>query len=867
MRHLDQLEHIFLTAYAHPDHAWTNSRQWHIKRYVEGMRQVLDLMQKDPEFTYVIDTVHHYFAVLERFMPERMEELHQRVREGRMCVANGGMTLPYPNNFGDELYVRNAVAGQRYFREKLPEADQFMFFNADCAMGHTQLPQLLTQMGHTHYRFYRPESALDRLGVPREFIWRGLDGSEIVATRGMYASFMAGACCDGSLTDWEDRKQAFLEEDILSKLPYMETEQVYLNVGGDDTYPQFNRRDIPIDVIGFVEEWNSHETVRLGFASPADYHKALTAKPLPVWEGVCDPVDLNFNGPNRSKESLNILRLQAEQLLLYAERLEVLLLQLGGETDGELLKNLWDLSFTFCGHAMQFLMKREYEEMLERAYLVLTSGKQYVRELLLRIAAQAGSAEPDSYLLINPCLFERQETVTLLITTPQHIFGLRLLDETGAEVPYQILDTYDGDKFYANNDHSELEVAVTLTLPPLGYRRIHAVRGSESIRPKAERECFVVSDYLPAQQPVVLDNDRFRFTVQNGQVTDIMDCRTGLRRLPEGSPFGQLRFYATEPTTDLFYEWDRKEMQCFKGEKVRWTQRGPERWQLTTFGTIDGLPAEIQITTERESPTLTYEIVLEKRTHEGYYSMAFPCTDPEYIVAGIPYGAEPRNVREILYGEDMKDDFQEAYLVYERGCTGSYCAMRYTHVPMLDGRLLLTQGETSYIYRCNREEGEVETMLLRSQDHCLRERIWLRRMHSADQRFSVHSFSFTASVVDTEDQAQAERLVSRVRFPVCTTPVYELTPKAPAARNSAVAGLPENLTAAAFYPDGDHLVLRLFENSGLGWKGRLTLIPGLRQAQSCDLMEDHPTDLPVTDGAVEITVRPWEIVTLRLYKE
>ena len=865
MRKLEEIKNIYFVPYAHADHAWTNSRQWHIKRYVEGMHRVLDYMKENPDYTYLIDNPLHYYQVLEEFMPERMEELHQRVREGRIWVANGGMSLARPFNYGDELYLRNAIGGQRYFREKLPEADQFMFFNADTGIGHTQMPQLLTKMGHTHYRFYRPEFALDNSGVPREFVWRGLDGSEIVATRGLYGSFLIGDCFDGKYTTWEEKRDAFVAEDLAIKLPHMYTDELFLHVGGDDTFPQHTGRDKYVDITGFMEEWNAHEPSQIRYATPAEYHKALTANPLPVWEGVCDPADLTYNGPGyRSDNALSRLRFAGENLLLYAERLEVLLLQLGGKPQAGLLRELWELMFSYSGHAMQFLLEEDYAELLERIQIVQGRARQYLRKLLLAIAHEAGSSEPDSYLLVNPCLFARRETVTFLVTTPIHVFGLRLLDEDGRELPYQIVDSYTGDKPYVGKDYNELEVAVTLELPALGYRRIRAVRGGESILPKAEREVFSISDYLPGDQPVVLDNGRFRFTVAGGQVTSVQDCRTCHQRLPAGAPFGQLRFYTTSPEVEWTYTWERDKLQVFRAEKMRWTLRGPERWQLAVFGELNGLPAEIWLETERESPTLTYTVRLETRTEEGYFSMAFPCDGQKNIVAGIPYGAEPRDLDGVFYSEDHGIPTSD-YLYFERGCKGSYCANRYTHVPAMGGRLLLTQGDASYHYRCNTDDGELETFLLRSMDHESREGLWMRHMHGTQERAGLHRFTFTVSVLESAvEQGQVERLVSRLRFPVRTTPLYETAPKAPAAMTGAVVSLPENLTAAACYPDGDHVVLRLFENSGKGWSGTLPLFHGMTRVRSCDLMEDHPVEMPVENGAVQIKIRPWEIVTLQI---
>lgn len=127
MRKIEDISNIHCVAYVHADHAWTNSRQWHIKRYIEGMNRVLDYMQANPDYTFMIDNVLHYYAVIERYLPERVEEVKQRVKEGRIHIVNGGMALTRAYNYGDELYLRNVIAGREALQERFPEADIFLF--------------------------------------------------------------------------------------------------------------------------------------------------------------------------------------------------------------------------------------------------------------------------------------------------------------------------------------------------------------------------------------------------------------------------------------------------------------------------------------------------------------------------------------------------------------------------------------------------------------------------------------------------------------------------------------------------------------------------------------------------------------------
>lgn len=883
MRELKQIRNIHCVPYVHADHAWTNSRQWHIKRYVEGMVRVLDYMKENPDYTFMIDNVLHYYAVIERFLPERVEEIRQRVREGRICIVNGGMALARPYNYGDELYLRNVVEGRKALQERFPEAEIFLFLNADTGVGHSQMPQLLAKTGHKHYRFFRPENALDHSGVPREFIWKGLDGTAIVATRGYYGSFLEGDCCDERHTSWDEKKAAFVKEELEGRLPYTETEELFLNIGSDDTYPQRNVCDNEADITEFMREWNAHEPSRMFYSTPRAYHDAVTAKPLPVWEGPCDPVDLFYNSPVRSQLALTRLRFETERLLLQAERLQVILTELGGTVEEETLTRLWELLFTFSGHAMQSLLKEDYQEMLERAGLAICKARLYVRELLLQIAHQAGSDRPNTYVLINPEPYARWETVELLITTPEHVRGLRLYDQDGQALEYQILDGYEGDKPYVNKDYNELLLACTVKLPPLGIRRIYAENSQASILNQADHQIFLWSEPLNPKGPILLDNGRYCFTIRDGAVCriedslDTADCgkmasdcqRTG-KDIKKMDCFGQLRFYKTDvqiASESTWSTWEQGDVRTFCPEGVKYLQRGPEQWRLVITGTLNGLEASVTISTKKHSPTLHYEVHFDCRGDEGYFAMAFDCSETPEILAGIPFGAEQRELTKVGYSEDFqipKDD----YLYYERGCKGGFCANRFVSFAMDGKRILLTQDDTAYLYRHKEAEQEIETFFMRSVDMKPREKLWLRNAHDSQTGIGRHDFSFTVSVLDGNATiSQQERIVSRNRFPVLSTPLYDVPPFPVSAWESAFQEFPENLTVTACYVQGDHVVLRMYENSGKGWRGRIKLGLAVKAVERCDFMGNVLESVAVCEGTLDLAVQPWEIVTLKLTKQ
>ena len=867
MRKIEDISNIHCVAYVHADHAWTNSRQWHIKRYIEGMNRVLDYMQVNPDYTFMIDNVLHYYAVIERYLPERVEEVKQRVKEGRIHIVNGGMALTRAYNYGDELYLRNVIAGREALQERFPEADIFLFFNADTGVGHSQLPQILTQTGHSHYRFFRPENALDHSGVPREFIWKGLDGTGIVATRGYYGSFMEARCCDSGLLHWEDRKEAFIKEELEARLPYTESNELFLNIGSDDTYPQRNVCDRESDITGFMEQWSKHEKSKMFYSTPRKYHEALTAHPLPIWEGICDPVELFYNTPIRSNLALTRLRFTTEQLLLLTERLQVIFAQIGGQPDTGLLKELWDVLFMYSGHAMQFLLEEDYDEMLELADITIAKAKRYIRELKQQIAQKAGGDLPNTYVVINPEPYTRKETIELLVTTPEHIKGLQLVNQNGVTIPYQIIDGYEGDKPYVNKDYNEVVVAFTVELPPMGVYRIYAVNTQADMMLQAEKDVFLWSQPIDPKESVEIDNGRYCFTVSNGVITQIVDK---INRVcsPVTGNFGQLRFYKTNAQTasgTTWCSWEQDDLYAFIPQKMRYLQRGPEKWKLRISGTLYGLDAVIMITTSKNSPTIHYNIHFDCRGEEGYFAVSFPSDDNPQILAGIPFGTERRDLSSVRYSEDFKIP-KDDYLYYERECKGGFCANRFTSFVQNQKRVVLTQGDAAYLYRHNEDKKEIETFLMRSIDVEQREKLWMRNIHPSQSGVGRHDFSFAVSFVDMDASiAVLEKLVSRDRFPVITAPLYGKREQLPSNTDSLFQSMPENLTVTACMIEDDHIVLRLYENSGLGYSGALNIHKNLCRADVCDLLGRTQCQMQTDGSAIQLEIRPWQIANIRLW--
>ena len=143
-------------------------------------RSALDRMQESEDFVFMASSAAFY-EWLEQSDPAMFTEVRQRVAEGRWGLSGGWWVEPDCNLPSGELFARQALYAQRYFREKFGKIAHVGF--CPDSFGHAgSLPQLLKKGGLDAYVFMRPMP--HEKGLPgRLFWWESDDGSRVLAYR------------------------------------------------------------------------------------------------------------------------------------------------------------------------------------------------------------------------------------------------------------------------------------------------------------------------------------------------------------------------------------------------------------------------------------------------------------------------------------------------------------------------------------------------------------------------------------------------------------------------------------------------------------------------------------------------------------
>lgn len=207
------MKEVHLICNAHIDPIW----QWD---WPEGASAVLSTFQSAvnlaEKFDYVFChnevTVYKY---VEEFAPALFTKIQDLVKRGKWHIMGGWYLQPDCNMPSGESFVRQIQEGKRYFKEKFGK-EPTTAINFD-PFGHTVgLVQILKKSGYDSYLFMRPYRR--EMDLPAEqFVWKGLDGSEVKACRsGGYNSPLGNAVRD--IKDKATFRSKEMGEDVICVL-------------------------------------------------------------------------------------------------------------------------------------------------------------------------------------------------------------------------------------------------------------------------------------------------------------------------------------------------------------------------------------------------------------------------------------------------------------------------------------------------------------------------------------------------------------------------------------------------------------------------------------------------------------------------
>jgi alpha-mannosidase len=256
----DAVEEVFLVPNFHPA-----SCGWLANFYTERLYcsnsylDHLDRVRDDPDYKFVLSEVNNMIAIM-NFHPERIEELKQRAKEGRVELVNANFLEMTVNLAGGEALIKQGVEGSRWQEQVMGVHPRFMWIIDTCGF-HDQMGQLTAGLGLDAMVYERENKTRDKMH------WvESPDGSRTVALApDGYASFGSFFKTRDPLTAQELKKLGE-EADRWAKKPPTSAPGLILGGSGDYNLAPL-RKEYPKEFYGTWREVNPEIKIRIATLS------------------------------------------------------------------------------------------------------------------------------------------------------------------------------------------------------------------------------------------------------------------------------------------------------------------------------------------------------------------------------------------------------------------------------------------------------------------------------------------------------------------------------------------------------------------------------------------------------------------------
>ncbi|MFH0796524.1 MAG: glycoside hydrolase family 38 C-terminal domain-containing protein [Candidatus Omnitrophota bacterium] len=826
---------IFVVPYCHADWAWTHTRLWHEKRYDLVFNEVLDLIKKHPEFRWYLD---NYICELKPFLkysPERIPELKRRIEEGKVGVC-GGFANVRTNMVGEETFIRNLILGRERFQELFPGVDLSVHADTvDVAVGHPQLPQILTLAGYKYFRFWRPFAALSAKKVPLEFVWRGLDGSKIITSRGSYSGLGYHKAIF---------KNFQKEVDYAAELS--PTGVRWLSQGTDDCRPlRTPYTDFEIPVFELFPEWRKKRGGSISFGTPLEYFQAIEKERMPEVSGTLDPCDVCYNAAFGGSRGLWRLRSEIDRSLREAETWS------GIARNDTLFQNLWEKLFIVCSHATQWLFQNDFDEIYSLAINTKYHAEQIRDTAIQRLSQEVSFPEDTVCLVFNHLPFATRRQVSFLIASPVKLPGsFKLKDGRGKEIPCQVSDRLCG---------FEAEVLAEVDLPAVGYNIVRMVPGKRaSGREKDETKAWKQANGIG------LENRSLRLKFQAQELVRVEEKIIGNSyTASSGISFGQPILFEVDPSGILHVGKIRKRSQpeWFSGRVVT---EGPLRSTYRREGKSGHHPISQDISIFTDRPLVEFKTRIDWQGMDGFLALFNPLPFKNGKIFGdIPFGVEEKKIDAEPYGDMPGLNWDNI----ERLRTGMFFAKSF--VDYTDGfkgmALISKDGDRYFLF--DRETLSLGQILVNG---ILDQSGWEKYVNYQRKAIGEHTFTdylyFHSGDWKKGKVYQEAEVIRSEPSVIYSGGSNQKTNKRYLPYHSFLTLKPDNLILTAFYREDDHFICRFYETGGRASQGRLTLPFLARRAIPINLLgEEVKGRVEVKKRVVNLRVRPWQVLTLKIW--
>ena len=590
---------IVATGHAHIDVAWLWTLGQTRRKAGRTFHTVLRLMEQFPEYHFTQSQPQLYDYIRQDY-PALLEAIKTRVAEGRWELIGGMWVEADCNLTGPESLARQFLLGRAFFREHFgPRAESPVLWLPDVFGYAWNLPQLIEQAGLDYFFTIKISwNQYNRLPYD-SFWWQGLDGTRVLTHFSTTTGAETLAASGPQSTTYNAQATPVEALNTWRNLQQKETQHEMLMVFGHGDGGGGPTREM---LENLREMAQFPATPRLRQAGVAEFFRNLEQTAggrLPTWNG-----ELYFErhrGTYTSQSRNKRANRRSEFLLHDAEFLAVLagLVAPDYSYPADTLRRAWEL---VCLNQFHDIIPGSsitpvYAESLRQYEEVREMGTS-VREAALKVIANKLSGD---LFVINPTSFARAD---LAFWPGQLAFGQHLQRADGVMISTQ-----------ATAEGSWLDVG---EVAPFGLMELIL----------AEGEAAGTGSHL-AISPTLLENDFLRVELTAaGDICRIFDKANRREVMPPDTLANQFQAFEDRPLNwdawdiDIFY--DDRMWLAEAATSVDVAEAGPLRATLELRRRILHNDIVQRISLAYNSPRLDFETSIDWQERHILLKVAFP---------------------------------------------------------------------------------------------------------------------------------------------------------------------------------------------------------------------------------------------------
>ena len=788
--------------HTHIDVAWWWTVAQTREKVGRSFATVLKLMEEYPNYKFMSSQPQLYYFLKERY-PELYAQVKERIKENRW-EPEGGMWVEADCNLtSGESLVRQFIHGKRFFLEEFG-LDNRVLWLPDVFGYSGALPQIMKKCGIDY--FMTTKLAWNQFNkVPYDtMLWRGIDGTEVLT------HLITTLGVNQPIKDFFTTYNGILHPDAI--------------MGG---WMRYQNKDINNDILvsyGYGDGGGGPTREMLETSKRMEkgikgipkvrqefsrtyfeelWERVKDNRRLPVWEGefYFEYHRGTYTSMARNKRSNR----KSELGLMDLELLSVLAEEKIPYPVNE-LHAMWKTVLLNQFHdILPGSSIREVYEVTKKEYEQITAQREALAKERMESLADSG----DGITIFNTIGMERSDVVML-----GDVAAEALADENGAVYPVQ--KTADG------------AIACVEHLPSKGYRSY-----------------TVLKEAVPVETPFVLTDDHhletpyYSITLdESGLFTSIFDKENDREVLKQGERANLMRMYEDKPIyydnwdIDIYYTekfWDVDAL-----DRMEWTELGPVRTTLELTRTISNSLIRQKIHFYAKNRRIEFETYVDWKEHQHLLKVHFPVdVHTDEATFDIQFGNLTRKVHQNTSWDKARFE----------SCGQKWMDLSEGHY----GVSLLNDCK----YGHSVKDSNMALTLIKSG-------IEPNPMTDYEEHFFTYALY---------PHAEGWRAAGTVREAYMLNQPLLAVEKGTSAGAYSFASVDKDnviLETVKAAEDGNGIILRLYESENAKTNVCLTVNRDFQKAYICNLLEETEAEAAVSANRIQIPVKPYEIMTVRI---